>query len=97
MKSGCYPCEIIARSSESPVVSDSLSYTVRVYLPDRLREFAGVRPQEYDRVHYAALGVLLVPFDLGMRMSCTIIADGQRQSFDLSRGEIPAAAPCEDG
>jgi len=94
MKSGSYPCEILTRSSEDPVVSSSLSYTVRVYLPGSTQDFEGVKPQSYDRDYYAGLGVLLVPFDIGMRLSCTVINDGGNTSFDLSRGEIPAAKPC---
>lgn len=92
---GVFPCEIIARSSEDPVVSDSLTYTVRVYMGDGgSSDWTMVKPQEYDRIYYAGLGILLVPFDLGMRMPCTVISDGNNQSIDLGRGEIPGAKPC---
>lgn len=97
IRSGVYPCEVIARSSEEPIVSDGLTYTVRVYTPDGASDWYGVKPQEYDRVYYAALGIMLVPFDVGMRMSCTVIRDGGNESLDLSRGEIPAATPCGGG
>lgn len=93
-ESGVYPCEILSRSSSNPIVSDSLTYTVRVYMEDGAHDFDGVKPQEYDRVYYAGLGVLLVPFDIGLRMPCTVIRDGGNESIDLSRGEIPAAKPC---
>jgi len=96
MISSCYPCQIIARSSDVPIVGAGLHYTIRMFLPDAVRDVTMMKPQRYYRESYVEQGVVLIPFDLGMRLICTVIRDGDREIIDIQAQEVPGQSPCED-
>lgn len=98
---GVYAATITARSSDTPTLPNSLTYTIELAVPGIPRlEIENVRPSfrasdNWDPDPSNRLEV--IPFEVGQRVLVSVIPQGSRDDFQIHEQEIGAWDSCDEG